>query len=60
VVDWYGEVRADSDQLPVCQTRADSCLHHCFIRQTWMVEVGDLLVIQNLIAVGGHSPSPIA
>ena len=60
VVDWYGEVRADSDQLASWQSRPDSCLYHYDIRQTWTVMTGGRLVIQKLIAAGGDSPSPIA
>jgi hypothetical protein len=60
VVDWYGEVRADSDQLAGWQSRGDSCLYHHFIRQTWTVTVGDRPVIQTLVAASGDTPSPIA
>jgi hypothetical protein len=60
VVDWYGEVRADSDQLAGWQSRADSCLYHHSIRQTWTITAGDRPVIQKLVAAGGDSPSPIA
>jgi hypothetical protein len=59
VVDWYGEVRADSDQLAGWQSRPDSCLYHYFIRQTWTVRADDRLVIQKLVAAGGDTPSPI-
>ena len=54
------EVRADSDQLAGWQSRADSCLYHYYVRQTWTVTVGDRLVIQKLVAAEGGSPSPIA
>jgi hypothetical protein len=61
LVDWYGEVRADSDQLAGYQSRSDSRLYHHFIRQTWTINtVEDRPVIQKLVAVGGDSPSPIA
>ena len=60
VFNWYGEVRADSDQLVRFQSRPDSCLYHHFIRQTWTVAVGERPVIQKLIGAGGDSPSPIA
>jgi hypothetical protein len=60
LVDWYGEVRADSDQLAGWQSRSDSCLYHHFIRQTWMITVADRPVIQTLVAAGGDTPSPIA
>src|SRR5262245_42385311 len=49
VVDWYGEVRADSDQLAGWQSRPDSCLYHYDIRQTWTITVGDRPVIQKLV-----------
>jgi len=59
--DWYGEVRADSEQLAGWQSRPDSCLYHHFIRQTWTVlTVGDRLVIRTLVGAGGDTPSPIA
>jgi hypothetical protein len=60
VVNWYGEVRADSDQLAGWQSRGDSCLYHHFIRQTWTIRVDDRPVIQALVAAGGDTPSPIA
>ena len=60
VFNWYGEVRAGSDQLVRFQSRPDSCLYHHFIRQTWTVAVGERPVIQKLIGAGGDSPSPIA
>jgi hypothetical protein len=59
VVDWYGEVRADSDQLAGFQSRTDSYLYHHFVRQTWTLAVSDRPVIQSLVAAGGDSPSPI-
>jgi hypothetical protein len=59
VVDWYGEVRADSDQLAEWQSRVDSCLFHHFIRQTWTLTVDDRPVIHTLVAAGGDTPSPI-
>jgi hypothetical protein len=60
VFHWYGEVRADSDQLAGWQTRADSCLYHHFIRQTWTVTAGERPVIQTLVADSGDAPSPIS
>src|SRR5215471_14017052 len=60
VVDWYGEVRPDSDQLAGWQSRADSRLYHHFIRQTWTVTVGKRPVIRTLVAGGGDSTSPIS
>ena len=59
VVDWYGEVRADSDQLAGWQSRTDSCLYHYFIRQTWTITDEGRPVIQMLVAAGGDTPSPI-
>jgi hypothetical protein len=59
LIDWYGEVRADSDQLAEWQSRTDSWLYHHFIRQTWTITVADRPVIQTLVAVGGDTPSPI-
>jgi hypothetical protein len=60
VVNWYGEVKADSDQLAGWQSRSDSFLFHHFIRQTWTMKVGDGLVIRKLVAAAGDTPSPIA
>ena len=61
LVDWYGEVRADSEQVAGYQSRTDSRLYHHFIRQTWTIDaVDDRPVVQKLVAVGGDSPSPIA
>jgi hypothetical protein len=60
VFHWYGEVRADSDQLAWYQTRPDSRLYHHFVRQTWTITAGDRPVIQTLVAAGGDSPSPIS
>ena len=60
VVDWYGEVRPDSDQLAGWQSRSDSCLYHHFIRQTWTITVTDRPVIKTLVAADGDTPSPIA
>ena len=59
VVDWYGEVRSDSDQLEGWQTRKDSFLYHYTLRQTWTVSDADRLLIQTLIVSAGDSPSPI-
>ena len=60
VVDLYGEVKADSDQLAGWQSRSDSFLYHHFIRQTWTMSVGERLVIRKLVAAAGETPSPIA
>jgi hypothetical protein len=60
VFHWYGEVRADSDQLAGWQSRSDSFLYHHFIRQTWTMTVHDRLVIRKLVAAAGETPSPIA
>jgi hypothetical protein len=60
LINWYGEVRADSGQLEGWQSRSDSYLYHHFIRQTWTIRVDDRPVIQTLVATGGDTPSPIA
>jgi hypothetical protein len=52
LVDWYGEVRADSDQVAGWQSRTDSCLYQYSIRQTWTVATGDRIVIEKLVAGG--------
>ena len=49
IVDWYGEVKADSDQLAGWQSRADSFLYHHSLRHTWTVTVRDRLLIEKLI-----------
>jgi hypothetical protein len=59
VVDWYGEVRADSDQLDGWQTRNDSFLYHHTLRQTWTLSDIDRLVIKSLVVSSGDTPSPI-
>jgi hypothetical protein len=59
VVDWYGEVRSESDQVAVWQSRSDSFLYHHTLRQTWTMKVGDRLLIEKLVATGGDTPSPI-
>jgi hypothetical protein len=59
VVDWYGEVSSESDQLDAWQTHPDSFLYHHTLRQTWTVSDGDRLQIQRLIVSSGTSPSPI-
>jgi hypothetical protein len=59
LVNWYGEVRAESNQLAGWQSRTDSRLYHHFIRQTWTITVGDQLVIKKLVAADGNTPSPI-
>jgi hypothetical protein len=60
VFNWYGEVKADSDQLAGWQSRSDSFLYQHFIRQTWTMSVGDRLVIRKLVGAAGDTPSPIA
>ena len=60
VVNWYGEAKADSDQLAGWQSRSDSSLYHHFVRQTWTIGVGDGLMIRKLVAAAGDTPSPIA
>ena len=59
VLDWYGEVKPESDQLAGWQSRKDSVIYHHNLRQTWTVKAGDRLVIENLIVTGGDTPSPI-
>lgn len=59
VVDWYGEVRPDSDQLAGWQSRKDSRLYHHKLRQTWTVKAGERLVIERLVVSAGDTPSPI-
>ena len=59
VVDWYGEVKADSDQAAAWQSRTDSLLYHHRLRQTWTVTVRDRLLIEKLIVTGGDTPSPV-
>jgi hypothetical protein len=61
VFHWYGEVRADSEQLARFQSQPESRLYHHFIRQTWTINtVGDRPVIQKLVGESGDSPSPIS
>jgi hypothetical protein len=57
VVDWYGEVKADSDQAAGWQSRTDSLLHHHRLRQTWTVKVRDRLLIEKPIVAGGDTLS---
>ena len=59
ILDWYGEVKAKSDQLAGWQSRSDSFLYHHKLRQTWTVKAGDRLVIQKLVVTSGDTPSPI-
>lgn len=59
IVDWYGEVKADSDQAAGWQSRPDSFLYHHRLRQTWTVTVQDRLLIEKLIVTGGDTPSPV-
>jgi hypothetical protein len=59
LVDWYGEVKPDSNQLAGWQSRSDSFLYHHLVRQTWTISVGDRPVIRTLVAASGETPSPI-
>ena len=59
IVDWYGEVKADSEQRAGWQSRSDSTLYHHTLRQTWIVTAGDRLRIEKLLISAGDSPSPI-
>ena len=59
VVDWYGEVKADSDPAAGWQSRTDSLLYHHRLRQTWTVKVRDRLLIEKLIVTAEDTPSPI-
>lgn len=59
VVNWYGEVKSNSDQLAGWQSRSDSFLYHHKLRQTWTVKAGERLLIQKLVVTGGDTPSPI-
>jgi hypothetical protein len=59
VVDWYGEVKPDSEQRAGWQSRSDSTLYHRTLRQTWTVKTGERLVIEKLVVTGGDTPSPI-
>ena len=56
IVDWYGQVKADSDQIAGWQSRADSLLYHHRLRQTWTVTVRDRLLIEKLIVTGAEDP----
>ncbi|MGY2291609.1 hypothetical protein ACW9H6_17430 [Pseudomonas sp. SDO528_S397] len=49
VIDWYGEVRPDSDQLSGWQSRSDSHLYHRKLRQQWTVKTGDRFLIERLV-----------
>jgi hypothetical protein len=60
IVDWYCEVRADSEQLAGWQVRSDSNLYHHTLRQTWTVKAADQLRIESLVVSAGDTPSPIA
>jgi hypothetical protein len=59
LVDWYGEVKADSDQRAGWQTRSDSNLYHHKLRQTWTVKAGDRPLIERLVVSSGDAPSPM-
>lgn len=59
IVDWYGEVKADSEQLAGWQSRNDSNLYHYKLRQTWTVKTADRFIIETLVVTDGNTPSPI-
>ena len=58
IVDWYGEVRSNSDQLTGWQSRSDSFLYHHKLRQAWTVKAGDRLTIQKLVVTAGAPSLP--
>ena len=60
LVDWYGEVKPDSDQLASWQSRSDSPFYHHRLRQTWTVKIGDRILIEKLVVTGADTPSPIS
>jgi len=60
IVDWYGEVKAESPQLSGWQSRSDSRLYHRTLRQTWNVSIDERVVIEKLVVSPGDTPSPIA
>lgn len=41
LVNWYGEVRADSEQAPGWRTNGESNIYRHHFRQTWTVKVVD-------------------
>jgi len=59
IVNWYGEVKASSEQVAGWQSRKDSYLYHYTLRQTWVVKDSNKLIIEKLIVTGGDRPSPI-
>jgi hypothetical protein len=59
LVDWYGEVRAESEQLAGWQSRPHSYLYHHRLRQTWSVKAVDRLLIEKILVTGADTPSPI-
>ncbi|MEO6282920.1 MAG: hypothetical protein ABIN80_13440 [Dyadobacter sp.] len=60
VIDWYGEVKATSDQLAGWQSRKDSFIYHYNLRQTWIIkDMDNQLIIRNLVVTGGETPSLI-
>ena len=59
ILDWYGEVKSNSDQVAGWQSRSDSFLYHHTLRQTWTMKLGDRLLIEKLVVTGGDTPSPI-
>lgn len=59
VVNWYGEVRQESDPAASWQSRKDSYMYHYTLRQTWTVRSNDKLIIEKLVVSSGDTPSPI-
>ncbi|MFD0751948.1 hypothetical protein ACFQZS_17475 [Mucilaginibacter calamicampi] len=62
IVNWYGEVKADSPQLAGWQSRKDSYLYHYTLRQVWNVSSDESthnIVIKRLVVSSGDTPSPI-
>lgn len=61
LVNWYGEVKASSDQLAGWQSRKDSNIYHYTLRQSWTVkDSGQKWFIQKLLVTPGDTPSPIS
>jgi hypothetical protein len=60
VIDWWGEVKPDSDQLAGWQSRSDSFFYHHRVRQTCTVKAGDRLLIEKLVVTGADVPSPMS
>lgn len=59
IVDWYGEVKPDSDQRAGWQSRGDSSLYHRTLRQTLTISLDDRPLIKKLVVSSGDTPSPI-